>query len=160
MNKIKLIILDVDGTMTTGEIAYLEDGQEIKIFNAKDGLATKLAVKEGLKIAIITGRTSPITIKRGQELGVQYLYQNIADKIPKLLEICEDMRITPEEVCYIGDDVNDLSAMKLCGYTACPKDAAVDILSEVDFVSSFDGGKGAIREVIETIMKHQGIWPV
>lgn len=160
MKNIKLFALDVDGTMTNGEIMYDEAGLETKVFNAKDGLAIKTALNQGLKVAIITGRNSVITEKRGAELGVNYLYQGIHDKVPVLHEICSDAGITPEEVAYVGDDINDLSAMEISGFTACPNDAANDIRLVVNYVSNFDGGKGAIREVIEMIMKQQGNWPV
>lgn len=163
MENIKLIALDVDGTLTTGEIAYMEYGdewREIKVFNAKDGLAMKTAVKKGLTTAIITGRKSMITERRGKELGVKYVYQHIDNKVPVLLEICEDMGINPSEVAYVGDDINDLSVMGIVGFSACPSDASIEVLEAVDFVSKNSAGKGAVREVIEIIMKVQGIWPV
>lgn len=160
MENIKLIALDVDGTMTTGEIMYDEKGYETKIFNAKDGLAIKVAIKKGIKIAIITGRTSVITEKRAKELGVQYLYQGIEDKVPVLKAICKEANLTTHEVAYVGDDINDLGVMNISGFTACPNNAAKDITLIVNFVSNYDGGKGAIREVIEMIMKKQNLWPV
>lgn len=163
MRNIKLIVLDVDGTLTNSEIAYMEDGdgwREIKTFHAKDGLAMKTAVKQGLELAIITGRESIITQKRADELGVRFCYQNIQDKPPVLEAICEQIGIALEDVAYVGDDINDMGVMKMVGFSACTKDAAVDILPIVDFISNYEGGKGAVREIIEMIMKDQGIWPV
>ncbi len=163
MKNIKMIVLDVDGTLTNSEIAYMEDGQdwkEIKIFHAKDGLAMKTALHHGLELAIITGRESIITQKRADELGIKYCYQNIHHKVPVLKEICQLTGFSPKDTAYIGDDINDYGVMKMAGFSACPADAASDILSHVDYVASKDGGKGAVREVIELIMKEQDIWPV
>jgi len=163
MKDIKLIALDVDGTMTCGEIAYMEFGgdcKEIKVFNAKDGLAMKTAMIYGPKLAIITGRNSKITQHRGQELGIKYIYQGIANKLPILLDICKDLDIQPENVAYVGDDINDLALMGIVGFSACPSDASNDILEVVDYVCQKPGGRGAVREVIEMIMKVQGSWPV
>ncbi len=163
MKNIKMIVLDVDGTLTNSEIAYMEDGQdwkEIKIFHGKDGLAMKTALHHGLELAIITGRESIITQKRADELGIKYCYQNIHDKVPVLKEICELTAIRPEDTAYIGDDINDYGVMQMAGFSACPVDAAQDILPIVDYVASKEGGKGAVREVIEMIMKEQDLWPV
>lgn len=163
MKDIKLIALDVDGTMTCGEIMYIEDGddwKELKVFNAKDGLSMKTAIKHGLELAIITGRHSVITKKRGEELGIKHVYQNVHNKIPVLLEICEDLGISPQEVAYIGDDINDLGIMGIVGFSACPKDAAEDILQVADYISKYPGGRGAVRQVIEMIMRVQNTWPV
>lgn len=106
MKNIKLVALDVDGTMTNGEIIYNEQGHETKVFNAKDGLCIHEAITQGLNIAIITGRDSRITQRRAEELGINYLYQGITNKAPILQEICDDLGITPEEAAYIGDDIN------------------------------------------------------
>lgn len=160
MKNIKLIALDVDGTMTNGEICYDENHMEFKTFNAKDGLGIKTAIKQGLKICIITGRESIITENRSNELGCHYLFQNIQHKVPVLEKLCSDIGISPEEVAYVGDDINDLGVMGICGFTACPSDAARDIIETVDFVSQYEGGKGAVREVIEGILRDQNNWPV
>lgn len=160
MKNIKLLALDVDGTLTNGEICYDEKHMEFKTFNAKDGLGIKTAINQGLKVCIITGRESPITKYRSDELGCQYLFQNIQNKVPVLENLCDNLGIAPREVAYVGDDVNDIGVMEICGFTACPSDAAIDILERVDFVSKFEGGKGAVREVIEMILKIQDKWPV
>lgn len=160
MKNIKLIALDVDGTLTNGDICYDENHMEFKTFNAKDGLGIKTAIKQGLKVCIITGRESIITTNRSKELGCQYLYQNIKHKVPVLEQLCKEIGITPEEVAYVGDDINDLGVMEICGFTACPSDASMDIINTVDFVSSFQGGKGAVREVIEGILRDQNLWTV
>lgn len=160
MENIRLFALDVDGTMTTGEIMYDANGIETKIFNAKDGFAIKSAVRKGYKIAIITGRQSTINEYRAKELDAHYLYQNIRDKAPILRDICAKENITPDQIAYVGDDVNDLSAMEICGFTACPADASNDIRLRVNYVSTYDGGKGAVRDVIEMIMKKQNNWVI
>ncbi len=155
---IKLIALDVDGTLTDGKICVGNLEYETKNFSVKDGLGIVGAMQNGIKIAIITGKKSEIVRKRCNELGIEEVHQKIHNKIEKLKELCVKYGIESSEVAYMGDDLNDYSAMKFSGYTGAPKDAAEEILEIVNFISSKNGGEGAVREFIETILKQQGLW--
>lgn len=149
---IKSIFIDVDGTITDGRIFYSSNGEELKCFNVKEGLGIKLAIKSGINVFIITGRKSSIVEKRAKELGIKKVYQNIIDKEKKIKEIASEQGINFDECCYIGDDLNDYYAMKLCGYKMCPADAAKEIREMSDFVSQNRCDNGAVREIIEYII--------
>ncbi|RLA75290.1 MAG: 3-deoxy-D-manno-octulosonate 8-phosphate phosphatase [Epsilonproteobacteria bacterium] len=153
---IKLIVLDVDGTMTNGQIIYDETGNETKSFNVKDGLAiavwTKILNK---KCAIITGRISKIVQKRAKELNITYTHQGVKDKLKLLQEICATENIKLDEVAAIGDDLNDLSMLKAVGISYAPKDAAKQIKKIATKTTKKSGGDGAVREMIEHILKQE-----
>lgn len=156
--KIKLIVLDVDGTLTDGTIFLDNEGIETKAFNVKDGFAIVNGMKEGLEFGIITGRKSALVEKRAEELGIKYVFQGIGNKAEKMQELLKDLRLTMEEVAYMGDDINDLSVIKLVGLSAAPKDACEEVLTKVHMVTRADGGKGAVREFLEFILKAQNKW--
>lgn len=158
LNNIKLIILDVDGTLTDGKIYYDNNGNEMKAFNAKDGMAIAQAIKNGIEIAIITGRKSEIVDRRGKELGIKYIFQGIHRKIEALNELIEELHIINDNVMYIGDDINDLEIMKQVKFAACPFDAVNEVKEICDIISSYTGGNGAVREIIENVLKIQGKW--
>lgn len=155
---IKLIALDVDGTLTNGQIVYSDSGLEIKCFNVKDGLALSSAIKLGYKIVFITGRKSEIVKRRAKELGITECYSGISDKVQILEELCRKYDIGRDEIAFMGDDLNDYSAMKFSGLSGAPKDAANEILGIVKFISEKKGGEGAVREFIEYIMKKEKLW--
>lgn len=156
--KIKLIALDVDGTLTNGGIIYGDSNLEIKCFNVKDGLAIAGAIKLGYIVAIITGRVSDVVKRRAQDLGITDVYQGIANKVYVLEELCKKYKITKDEIAYMGDDLNDYSAIEYSYLTAAPRDAVDEILNLVDLVSEKNGGEGAVREFIEYIMKKDNLW--
>lgn len=158
MNDIKLIVLDVDGTLTDGRITLDNNGIESKSFNVKDGLAIAQAIKIGIDIIIVTGRNSEITNIRSKELGIKEVYQGIKDKITFVTPIILKKSITMEDVAYIGDDINDLAIMKNVAFPACPSDASIEVKKISKFVSSFAGGEGAVREIIEHILQAKGVW--
>lgn len=155
---IKLIVLDVDGTLTNGKLYVSNLGDEIKAFNVKDGLGITQAIAQGKEIAIITGKTSQIVTKRCQELGVKEIHQGIKNKIATLDTILEKYGISYNNVAYMGDDLIDLAVMKKCKLTGAPKDSVNEILSIADFISSKNGGDGAVREFIEYILKKENLW--
>lgn len=157
-NKIKLIVLDVDGTLTDGGIYYDSQGNEMKRFDVKDGLGILVAQKAGLEFAIITGRASPMVERRAKELGIHYLLQGVQKKYPSLLELANNCALSLEEIGYVGDDLNDLQCMEAVGFRACPSDAAVDVKSVCDYVALSSGGHGAVRESLEYLLKQQGLW--
>lgn len=159
-SKIKLIVLDVDGTLTDGGIYYDSQGNEMKRFDVKDGLGILVARKAGLEFAIITGRASPMVERRAKELGVKYLLQGVQKKYPALLELAKDCGLSLEEIGYIGDDLNDLQCMEAVGFRACPSDAASAVKSICNFVASASGGHGAVRESLESLLSQRGQWYV
>lgn len=155
---IKLIILDVDGTLTDGKL-YMDDKDNcLKAFDVKDGFAIVQWIKLGGIVAIITGKSSEIVRRRKEELGIQELAQGVSNKVVELNKLIEKYGITKEEIAYIGDDINDLGVMKEVGFSACPKDAVSEVLERVDYISSKNGGNGAVREIFEKIMKENGMW--
>ena len=156
--KIKLVILDVDGTLTDGGIYYDSNGNELKRFDVKDGLGIKVAMAVGLEFAIITGRESPMVIKRANELGIQYLKTGIQKKYSAMLELITELGLTFENICYIGDDLNDLQCMNNVALKMCPFDAAKEIKEISDYVSDKKGGYGAVRECLQALVNKKNSW--
>lgn len=153
---IKLIVLDVDGTLTNGQLSFNSNGIETKSFNVKDGLAIASWTKKlGLKAAIITGRNSPIVQKRAEELGIQHIYQGVHNKDEILANILEEENISFKNVASIGDDLNDYKMLKKSSLSFCPADAVQEIQDIVNIVCSKDGGCGAVRQMIEYILKYE-----
>jgi len=155
---IKLIVLDVDGTLTDGKIYYTNSGEEIKAFNIKDGLMIVSWNKLGRKSAIITGRTSKIVEKRAKELNISYIVQGEKDKAKALKEICEKEGLSFSEVAVIGDDMNDLSMMELVEDTFAPVDANPFIYDFVEYPLTKEGGEGAVAEMIEILLKKENLY--
>ncbi len=155
---IKLILLDVDGTLTDGGIYRDETGNEIKKFNVKDGYAIVHASNLGIDFGIITGKKSKLVEIRANELKIKYLYQGISEKTKSLEKIINITGLKKEEIAYMGDDLNDLHIMKETGLTGAPKDAVKEVLDIVDFVSLKKGGEGAVREFIEFVLKRDSKW--
>ena len=149
---IKLLVLDVDGCLSDGKLIYSTDGIESKNFNVKDGLGISTWVKLGNQVAIITGRNSTIVQRRAKELGIQHLHQGIKDKDRVLKEIVNSLGITFDEVAAIGDDLNDYNMLQLVGKSFTPKNGVKEIRAIVDCVLSYDGGDGAVREMIDSIV--------
>ncbi|MDR1835505.1 MAG: HAD hydrolase family protein [Fusobacteriaceae bacterium] len=158
MKKIRLIALDVDGTLTDGRIRLDNTDNDTKAFSAKDGLGLEVWTRYGGISAIITGRTSHVVERRARENSVKYAEQGCRDKSSALRKIMELEKLGWEEVCFVGDDLNDLGALTKAGFSAAPADAVPEVRNRVDFVSSFPGGAGAVREVIVTIMRAQETW--
>jgi 3-deoxy-D-manno-octulosonate 8-phosphate phosphatase (KDO 8-P phosphatase) len=150
--KIKLLIIDVDGTLTDGKIYLGLNGEILKVFSVKDGQGISKLKNYNITPIIITGRKSKITEVRAKELGIDELYQNIDNKIDILKKIIERYKCTLNEIAYIGDDENDLECIKICGYTGCPADANESVKNEVDLICRNNGGDGAVREFIEKII--------
>ena len=149
---IRYIVLDVDGTLTDGKIYMGSDGELMKAFDVRDGYAiAHMLPKMHITPVIITGRRSRITENRACELGITALFQGVADKPQALREVVRQFGCGCENVAYIGDDLNDLACMALCGLTACPADAAQPVRQAADYVCRAKGGCGAVREWIEYI---------
>ena len=155
---IKLLVLDVDGTLTDGRL-YMDDKDNcLKAFDVKDGFAIVQWIKQGGIVAIITGKSSEIVRRRKEELGIQELAQGVSNKVVELNKLLEKYSLSLDEVAYIGDDINDLGVMRLVGFSACPKDAVPEVLERVNYISTQKGGRGAVREIFEKIMKENGMW--
>jgi 3-deoxy-D-manno-octulosonate 8-phosphate phosphatase (KDO 8-P phosphatase) len=153
MKNIKLIVFDVDGVLTDGKLYIGSDGEEYKAFHTQDGMGISLARYTGVKTAIITGRKSEAVTKRAKELKFDYVHQGIHDKLSILKEMAAEMEISMEEVCYIGDDINDLPILREVGFAAAPSNAVPLVKEQVHFVAPSKGGEGAVREIIEEILQ-------
>lgn len=156
--KIRMVLMDVDGTLTDGTIIVLPDGEEIKAYNVRDGLGILLAREAGLKCGLITGKTSNALLKRAERLKISEVYQGILDKKKIFLQILEKHNLRPEEVAFIGDDIADLEVIREAGLAGAPADAHPEIQRHCHFLCRTPGGKGAVREFIEFILRSQGKW--
>ncbi|MBT3279821.1 MAG: HAD hydrolase family protein [Phycisphaerales bacterium] len=156
--KIELIVMDVDGVMTPGDVMYPGATGEIKTFNTKDGAGMKYWIRAGGRMAWITGRGGEPVERRAKELGVDELRQDVKAKRPVLDEVLETMGIAPKNVCVIGDDLTDLPMMYPCAMSACPGDAVAEVKDYVDYVCTLPGGRGCVRELVEVILKNSGRW--
>lgn len=150
---IKLLVIDVDGTMTDGSIYYDEHGNEWKKFNTKDAAGFFAAKDAGIEIMVLTGRACAATERRMEELRVDHLFQGVRDKAAFLAGFMQEHGLNREDVAYIGDDVNDLVSMDLAGYVMCPADACREVQAIADYVSPVPGGYGAVRDAIEHMIK-------
>jgi len=154
---IELIVLDVDGTMTDSRITYSEQGDEIKSFNVKDGLAIASWRKLGKQVAIITGRSSEIVARRAKELRIEHFYQGIHNKKEVLESLLEKLDLTMENVAAIGDDLNDLQMLKAAEVSFVPRDASAYVDKIDTVILTKKGGDGAVREMIEYLMIKEGL---
>lgn len=156
--EIKVLVLDVDGVLTDGSIIYDGEGRELKSFNTKDGQGIKMALRAGLAIAIMTGRRSPPVSRRAEELGVKIVLQEVTDKAAALRTLLEEQGWNAAEVAYMGDDLPDIPAMRRVGFPIAVADAAPEVIQAAKYVTTLPGGKGAVREAIELILKSSGRW--
>ena len=158
LQRIKLLLLDVDGVMTDGQIVYDSQGIESKAFDVKDGHGLKLLQRAGIEVGIITGRQSTVVQRRAQELGIELVYQNAKNKLKPFLEILEQLDMKSEQVAYVGDDVVDLPILIRVGFAATVADAVDDVKAHVDYITNRPGGRGAVREICDLILKQTGRW--
>ena len=152
----KLLVLDVDGVMTDGSIYITDSGEEVKAFNSKDGHGIKLLMRAGLEVAIITGRVSKALEHRVNDLGIQHVVQNCKDKRAALNDLADELGLPTNQMVFIGDDVVDLPAMRLCGLSFAPADALPMVKREAGIVTECLGGRGCVREAIEEILRRVG----
>lgn len=156
LENIKLVIFDVDGVLTDGNLYYIE-GSECKAFNSRDGLGIALLVRSGVEIAIISGNTSSSVEARLKKFNLKYSYQGVDNKIVAFEEILNEMKITEEEVAYLGDDLIDLPIMKKVGFAGAVANADEFVIEHADWVAKYEGGKGAVREFCEYILAAKGV---
>jgi 3-deoxy-D-manno-octulosonate 8-phosphate phosphatase (KDO 8-P phosphatase) len=155
---IQLILSDVDGVMTDGRIIYDNAGVETKMFHVRDGLGIKLWQKSGFSFGIITSRNSQIVRVRAAELGVAHVRQGFDEKLPAVLDVMKLCSLQPPQVCYIGDDLPDLAAMRHVGLAAAPADACADVRQAAKWVLRNAGGNGCVRELIERLLRAKSRW--
>jgi 3-deoxy-D-manno-octulosonate 8-phosphate phosphatase (KDO 8-P phosphatase) len=156
--RLQLILTDVDGVLTDGSVVLYPDGTEPKVFHIHDGMGIVLAQRAGLRVGILSGRTSEATTHRAQELGMSPVVQGVSDKGAALATIVEREGLAPDQVAYMGDDVNDLAVMRAVGLSAAPADAPMDVRLEAVMVTEKAGGRGCFRELIEAILRARGDW--
>lgn len=156
--RVRMLVMDVDGTLTDGTVFVLPDGEEVKSYNVKDGLGILLAHMAGIRTAIITGKTSKSLEKRAEKLRIAEIHQGILDKKFALEEIMKKYGLVADEVAYIGDDLADLEVIRTVGLAAAVADAHPEIKKHSHYICRENGGRGAVRELIEFILTAQDKW--
>jgi 3-deoxy-D-manno-octulosonate 8-phosphate phosphatase (KDO 8-P phosphatase) len=155
---VDLLIVDVDGVLTDGGIIYSDDGAELKRFHVRDGSGLKIWQFVGKRSALITGRRSKLVEVRAAELGIDPVVQGAAEKMPAYRDLLRAGGWRTEQVCYIGDDVLDLPVLRNCGLAVAVADACPEVIADAHYVTTARGGRGAVREAIELILRCQGLW--
>jgi len=155
---IELLVLDVDGVLTEGKIIYTDEGAEAKAFDVKDGLGVRVASAAGVAVAMMTGRTSRVVERRARDLRISDVLQRVGDKAAALRKLAEEKGLALERVAFMGDDLNDREALRLAGVSIAPADAVLEIREQVDLVTEALGGRGAVREAVEAVLRAQGRW--
>ena len=158
MNDITTFVFDVDGVLTDGSVNISPTGEMLRKMNIRDGYAMKAAIESGYNVCIISGGSNEGVRKKKKNLGITDIHLGSPDKVETFKEYCELYSISPEKVLYMGDDIPDFHVMQLVGLPTCPQDAAPEIKSISNYISHVNGGKGAVRDVIEQVMKVQGKW--
>jgi 3-deoxy-D-manno-octulosonate 8-phosphate phosphatase (KDO 8-P phosphatase) len=155
---IRLLLLDVDGVLTDGRIIYTDGGEEIKFFHVRDGQGIKMVQQAGIEVVLITGRHSKVVRHRAADLGINRVFQAVRDKIAVLVELLENLHLEPRQVAAVGDDLVDLPLFSQVGLAIAVADAAPEVRTAAQWVTSLPGGQGAVREVCELLLKTQGLW--
>lgn len=155
---IKLIIVDVDGALTDGSIIVADSGEELKAFHVRDGLGITLALSAGIEVAFLSGRYSQAVANRAKDLRVEEVYQGVANKLAVYDSLLKKYSLDDKEVCYIGDDLSDIPPLKRAGISYAVADAVEEVKRVAKRVTKNPGGKGAVREVIDSLLKSAGLW--
>ncbi|MEC8723769.1 MAG: HAD-IIIA family hydrolase [Bacteroidota bacterium] len=158
LQKITTLIFDVDGVLTDSSILVTSDGEMLRKMNTRDGLALKLAVDAGLNVCIISGGSNEGVRKRLQGLGLKDVILGAHDKIKNLKTLMASLDVTKEEIMYMGDDIPDIPVMEVVGLPCCPQDAVPEIKAVSEYISHKNGGQGAVRDIVEQILKIKGLW--
>jgi len=156
--RVRLILFDVDGVLTDGKVLLHADGSESKIFDIKDGTGIVWAQRLGLTVGFLSARASAATAQRAAHLGITLVHQGVANKLETYDQIADSLMLDDDEIAYMGDDILDLPVLSRVGLAAAPADAAEDVLSRVHWVARARGGAGAARELIELVLRAQGLW--
>ncbi|MCA9245704.1 MAG: HAD hydrolase family protein [Planctomycetales bacterium] len=155
---IRLLLSDVDGVMTNGGLIFNNEGIETKVFHVRDGTGFKVWHRAGYQSGLVTARTSHVVQLRASELGIEIVRQGVQDKRAAICQIAESLGFEPQAVCYIGDDLADIAAIREVGLGVAVADAAEEVRRVADYTTSLPGGSGAVREVIEVVLKNQRRW--
>jgi len=158
VERVKLLVLDVDGVMTDGRLFYHDDGTESKAFDVRDGHGIKMLKHAGIETALISGRSSPLVEKRADDLGIEDVAQGVRDKVPILEKFLSKRKLKFGEAAFVGDDVVDLSVMNRVGFAVAVADASEYLFDVAHYVTLAPGGRGAVREVAELILGVQNKW--
>lgn len=158
LDKIKLLLLDVDGVLTDGRITYDSQGVESKSFDVKDGHGLKLLQRAGIQVGIITGRSSSVVDLRARELGIEIVVQAAKIKLEPYMNILRQQSLTDEEVAYVGDDLVDLPILRRVGFAVTVADGVDELKNQVHYVTRRKGGRGAVREICDLLLKECGHW--
>jgi len=158
--EIKLLVLDVDGVLTDGRVQLDSRGEEIKVFYSRDGYGLKALQRAGVEVAVITGRASLALTRRMSELGIEEVHQGVDDKGAVLDRLIRERGLGKEHVCCVGDDIPDIPMLARAGLGVAVNDAAMEVRDAATLVTRKPGGRGAVRELCELILKAKGLWPV
>lgn len=158
LKNIQLLLLDVDGVMTDGGIIYDGSGLETKCFNVRDGHGIKMLQRHGIEVGIITGRTSIVVDIRAKELGIDLLYQGALKKLESYEDVKRKTGLADSRIAYMGDDIIDVPVLRRVGFSAVPADGLPEVQAVAHYVASHGGGRGAVREVCDLILKGRGLW--
>jgi 3-deoxy-D-manno-octulosonate 8-phosphate phosphatase (KDO 8-P phosphatase) len=158
IRKIRLLMLDVDGVLTDGRIIMNDAGQESKNFDVKDGHGLKMVMRYGIDVILLTGRSSSVVSHRANDLGIQEVFQGILNKRDFFIRFVQERGLNPEEIGYIGDDFVDIPLLKRCGFSAAVRDAVDEVKIVADYITDKPGGRGAVREVCDLILRIQEKW--
>ncbi|MCZ6620856.1 MAG: HAD-IIIA family hydrolase [Deltaproteobacteria bacterium] len=156
--RIKLLLLDVDGVLSDGRIVVDNEGEEMKYFDARDGHGIRLLARAGIEVGLLTGRYSRVVSHRARDLGIRMVYQKVFNKVDVYQKIKRRKRLTDQEVAYVGDDIVDLPVLRRVGLSIAVRDAWEGLKNKVDYVTEQKGGRGAVREVVEMLLHAQGKW--
>ena len=154
--RIKLLLLDVDGVLSDGRIVVDNEGEEMKYFDARDGHGIRLLARAGIEVGLLTGRYSRVVSHRARDLGIRMVYQKVFNKVDVYQKIKRRKRLTDQEVAYVGDDIVDLPVLRRVGLSIAVRDAWEGLKNKVDYVTERKGGRGAVREVVEMLLHAQG----
>ncbi len=158
LSKVELVVFDVDGVLTDGRIYYDGVGVDMKAFDVQDGLGVSLLVRNGIKVVFMSAKSSASIRRRARDCGVEIVMEDISHKGDALVSICRELRIDLSNVVFVGDDLVDIRAMKLSGVSIAVANACREVKEVADFVTSCFGGRGAVRQVCEMILKSKGMW--
>lgn len=157
LSKIEFILMDLDGCLTTGHIIYSSNGEDIKMFHTHDGFGITRGKELGLKFAVISGRSSKVNKMRVEKLKIDYMFEDVDDKREPYELLKKKYNLKDENFAFIGDDVIDIELLKVVGFSCCPNSAVEEVINEVDYICDKRGGDGAVREIIDLILKTKGL---
>ena len=156
--KIEMLVMDVDGVLTDGSIVYTDQGAESKAFHVRDGSGLKMWMVQGKKAALLTGRESPVVARRAAELGLTSVVQGAKDKLAAFTRLLAELNLRADQAAYMGDDLPDLAVLRCCGLAVAVADACPEARGQAQYVTGLPGGRGAVRETIELVLRAQGRW--